>query len=81
MPTILYHFSDGHNEEIEVTEEFAESYAEMKHREYLVNRKETRRHLSLDKSMKHGFDVADPRADICGCIFKKRQSDITTVLR
>lgn len=64
MPTILYRFSDGHYENIEVTEEFAESYAEMEHREYLVNRKETRRHQSLDKSMEQGFDVADPNVNV-----------------
>ena len=56
---------DGTNyTNVEVTEEFAESYAEMEHREYLVNRKETRRHQSLDKSMEHGFDVPDPKANI-----------------
>lgn len=56
---------DGTNyTDVEVTEEFAESYSEMKHREYLVNRKETRRHQSLDKSMEHGFDVADPKVNV-----------------
>lgn len=51
MAVILYRFADGHREELEVTEEFAAEYAEMEHREYLINRKETRRHQSLDKSM------------------------------
>ena len=64
MAFILYRFSDGHYEEIEVTEEFAAEYAGMEHREYLVNRKETRRHQSLDKSMEHWFDVADPKVNI-----------------
>lgn len=64
MAFILYRFSDGHYENIEVTEEFAESYAKMEHREHLVNRKETRRHQSLDKSMEHGFDVADPKVNV-----------------
>lgn len=50
--------------EIEVTEEFAAAYAEMEHREYLINRKETRRHQSLDKSLEHGFDVPDPSENI-----------------
>ena len=36
----------------------------MEHREHLVNRKETRRHQSLDKSMEHGFDVADPNVNV-----------------
>ena len=64
MAFIIYRFSDGHYENIEVTEEFAESYAKMEHREHLVNRKETRRHQSLDKSMEHGFDVADPNVNV-----------------
>lgn len=64
MAVIRYEFADGTTSEIEVTEEFAESYAEMEHREYLVNRKETRRHQSLDNSMEHGFDVADPNVNV-----------------
>lgn len=51
-------------EEIEVTEEFAAQYAEMEHREYLINRRETRRHQSLDKSLEHGFDIADSSENI-----------------
>lgn len=50
--------------EIEVSEEFAKQYAEMEHRDALIERKETRRHQSLDKSMEHGWDIADPSADI-----------------
>lgn len=64
MPKIKYTFADGHTEEIEVTEAFAAEYAEMEHREYLTNRKETRRHQSLDKSMEHGFDIPDLTVDI-----------------
>mgnify|MGYP001123110952 CR=1 FL=1 len=56
---------DGTNYiDVEVTDEFAAQYAELEHREYLVNRKETRRHQSLDKSMEHGFDVADTKANV-----------------
>lgn len=56
---------DGTNyTDVEVTEEFSVQYAEMEHREYLTNRKETRRHQSLDKSMEHGFDVADPSVNV-----------------
>ena len=39
--------------EIEVSEEFAAEYAELEHKEKLTERKETRRHQSLDKSMEH----------------------------
>lgn len=75
MVFILYRFSDGHCESIEVTEEFAAQYAEMEHREYLVNRKETRRHQSLDKSMEHGFDVADPKVNIAEEIERRELSE------
>lgn len=44
---------------VEVTEEIAVAYLEMQHLERLNERKETRRHQSLDKSMEHGFDFAD----------------------
>lgn len=47
-------------EEIEVSDELAVAYAETERSERLNERKETRRHQSLDKSMEHGFDVADP---------------------
>ncbi len=59
MAVIRVH--DGMNNiDVEVTEEFAAAYAEMERLERLTERKETRRHQSLDKSMEHGFDVADP---------------------
>lgn len=64
MAFILYRFADGHNEKIEVSEEFAAQYAEMEHRDALTERKETRRHQSLDESVEHGFDVADPKANV-----------------
>ena len=49
---------------VEVTEEFAAAYLEMERLERLTERKETRRHQSLDKSMEHGFDFADPTENI-----------------
>lgn len=64
MATIFYTFSDGHCVEIEVTDEFAARYAEMEHRDALVERKETRRHQSLDKSLEHGFDLPDSAIDV-----------------
>ena len=63
MQKIKYTFADGTTNEIEVTEEFAAQYADMEHKDALIERKETRRHQSLDRSMENGFDVADPRAD------------------
>lgn len=50
--------------EIEVSEEFAAEYAAMEHKDKLIERKETRRHQSLDKSLEHGWDTADPSADV-----------------
>ena len=64
MAFILYRFADGTREEIEVTEEFAAEYEEVEHKDALIERKETRRHQSLDKSMEHGFDVPAPKANI-----------------
>ena len=51
MAFILYCFADGTRQEIEVAEEFAKKYAEMEHKDALIERKETRRHQSLDKSL------------------------------
>ena len=50
--------------EIEVSEEFAAEYTAMEHRDKLIERKETRRHQSLDKSLEHGWDIPDMSADV-----------------
>ena len=63
MARILY-FDGIKYVEIEVTEEFAAEYAAMEHRDELIERKETRRHQSLDKSLEHGWDIQDPSADV-----------------
>lgn len=56
---------DGNNYvEIEVEDDFALEYRAMEHKDALVERKETRRHQSLNKSMDNGFDIADTRVDI-----------------
>ena len=64
MSAIRYRLSDGHTEEIEVSEALAAEYAAMERREKQIERKETRRHQSLDKSLESGFDVVDTRVDI-----------------
>lgn len=64
MATIRYQLADGHFYVIEVTEEFAAEYAAMEHRDKLIERKETRRHQSLDKSLEHGWDIPDMSADV-----------------
>ena len=63
MARIRY-FNGAKYVEIEVTEEFAAEYAAMEHRDKLIERKETRRHQSLDKSLEHGWDIPDPSADV-----------------
>ena len=63
MARIKY-FDGTKHVEIEVSEEFAAEYAAMERRDKLIERKETRRHQSLDKSLEHGWDVADPNADV-----------------
>ena len=60
----IRYFDGAKHVEIEVTEEFASEYAAMEHRDKLIERKETRRHQSLDKSLEHGWDIPDPSADI-----------------
>lgn len=64
MAVIKYQFADGSMSEVEVEDEFAKEYEKIEHRESLINRKETRRHQSLNKSMENGFDIADPTADV-----------------
>lgn len=59
MKKINYNFLDGYYEEIEVTEEFYELYSKILHREKLDNRRETRRHQSLNKLNEQGIDFAD----------------------
>lgn len=60
----IRYFDGAKHVEIEVTEEFASEYAAMEYRDKLIERKETRRHQSLDKSLEHGWDIADPSADV-----------------
>ena len=75
MAYIIYRFADGTREEVEVTEEFAAEYAEMEHKDALIERKETRRHQSLDKSLEHGFDIPDPQASISEEIERRELSE------
>ena len=75
MAFILYCFADGTRQEIEVAEEFAKKYAEMEHKDALIERKETRRHQSLDKSLEHGFDIPDPTVDIAEMAERRELSD------
>ena len=75
MAFITYRFAEGMRKEIEVTEEFAAEYAKMEHKDALIERKETRRHQSLDKSLEHGFDISDPTVDIADMVERRELSD------
>ena len=75
MAFITYRFADGTRKEIEVTEEFAAEYAEMEHKDALIERKETRRHQSFDKSLEHGFDILDPQANVSEEIERREFSE------
>lgn len=50
--------------EIEVSDEFARQYEQIETEEKRVNRKETRRHQSLETLIESGFQIADQESDI-----------------
>ena len=74
MKTVIYTFADGHKEELEVTDEVAEVFYELEKYEQKVNRKETRRHVSLDMLEEAGFEFADPNSDI-ETVWEKREEE------
>ena len=47
--------------DVEVEDAFADEYAAMEYADALIERKETRRHQSLDKSLDNGFDIPDTK--------------------
>lgn len=61
--------------DVEVTEEFAAQYAAMEKADELSERRETRRNQSLDKSMEHGFDVADPSVNVSEEVERRELSE------
>ncbi len=73
MPTIYYKFADGHTEEIEVTEEVAAAFEQLEKYEKKVERKETRRHISLNLLMENGFDFSADDTDILDAFEKAEQ--------
>lgn len=50
--------------EIEVSDEFARQYEQIETEEKRVNRKETRRHQSLETLIESGFQIVDLESDI-----------------
>lgn len=83
MATINYKFADGHTEEIEVTEEFANGYAKLQKKEERYKEREKKRRrktVSLESIMSKGWDTADPNAtDPLLALIKKEQNEITLI--
>lgn len=73
MPIIRYKFADGHTEEIEVTEEVAAAFEQLEKYEKKVERKETRRHVSLNVLLENGFEFFDKSEDILATLDKQKQ--------
>ena len=73
MPTIHYKFADGHTEEIEVTEAIVAAFEQLEKYEKKVERKETRRHVSLNLLLDSGFDFPVDNADILDTLDKQEQ--------
>ena len=63
MKTIKYEIN-GTFAEIEVSDEFARQYEQIEADEKRVNRKETRRHQSLETLIESGFQIVDQESDI-----------------
>lgn len=73
MPIIHYKFADGHTEEIKVTDEVAAAFERLEKYEKKVERKETRRHVSLNVLLDNGFDFPTENTDIIDALDKQEQ--------
>ena len=76
MPLITYKFADGHSEEIEVSDEVAAAFAQLEKYEKKVERKETRRHVSLNILMENGFDFSVDDTNILDAFDKAEQEKL-----
>lgn len=74
MKTINYSLNEQKAINVEVTDDFYVIYADIKKAEKLLERKETRRHQSLDKSLENGWDLCDKNADIAYIVEQKYES-------
>lgn len=73
MLIIHYKFADGHTEEIEVTDEVVAAFEQLEKYEKKVERKETRRHVSLNMLLENGFDFPIDNDDILDTLDKQEQ--------
>lgn len=74
MATIKYPIN-GKDIDVEVTQEFARAFEQLKEEEKNNERRETRRHLSLEALTEEGFQVEDPKADIEDQLYKKLENN------
>lgn len=75
MAAIKYRFYNGRTKEIQVNEKLAIAFTETERAERLSERRETRRHQSLNKSMEHSWDIADSAADTYTIVERHEQAD------
>lgn len=81
---IQWKFADGTESEVEVDEGLSEVILEIEHKEQLNDRKNTRRHLSMNaKRFKtdgdgeaEGFDHADPIVDLLSDLIDTEESEL-----
>lgn len=74
MPLITYKFADGHSEEIEVSCEVAETYAQILKYEKKIKRQNREKLKSLEKLAEKGFDKPAPNTDVFE-IWEKREQE------
>lgn len=75
MLKIKYEFTDGTINEVEVTEEFYAIYEELENEEKRNNKRETRRHISLNYLNESGIDFADANADPYFAIIRREDEE------
>lgn len=73
MPLITYEFADGHSEEIEVSCEVAQTYAQILKYEKRIKRQDKDRLKPLEKLAEKGFDPPAPNTDVFEIWEKQKQ--------
>lgn len=70
MKQIIYKFNDGTKQIIEVTDEFYEQYSAIEKKQRNSDRRETRRHVSLEALSEKGFDIPFYDKSIAEALFE-----------
>lgn len=73
MKKIIYQFTDGTQNEVEVSDEFYAQYQEMEKEEYNKNRAETRRHTSMSQIQENGFELESQEPNPEEILLKEEQ--------